>query len=133
MTRRLLGLLAAGLMAVSVGGCNTQLLSKSDILDLDSNLHVDPSGNFTVPGTWELKYSYDCSKQKSEGLADLNRYDMIIYNSDDQSTNFEHPEIHLTGSRHDEVLKFSRGGTFKIFIDTRCDWHFSVIDTGGSK
>ena len=133
MPRRLLSLLCAAAAAVSLAGCNTTLLSKSDILDIDSTLQVDPTGNFTVPGTWELHYSYDCSKQRSEGLADLNRFDMIVYDSDDASTNFEHPELHLQGAKHSGVLNFKRGGTFYVFIDSRCDWKLSVVDTSGSR
>ena len=133
MTRRLLTTAAAVLMAFAVGGCNAQLLTQSNILDLDSNQMVDPTGNFTLAGSWELKFNYDCSKQHSEGMAGLDRVDLIVYNSDDNSTNFEHPEVHLTGRKQNEVLKFKRGGTFHVYIDTQCDWRLSVIDTNGSK
>jgi len=131
ISRRLVSAFTAVALGLCLAGCNTQLLTRANILDLDSNSNVDPSGNFTAPGSWELHVTYDCSKQKSQGVADLNRFDMIVYNSDDASSNFEHPEVHLTGPKHTQLLKFKRGGTFYIDIDSRCDWRLSVVDTSG--
>lgn len=121
---------AAGL-ALSLTGCNTSLLTHQAVLTTDNTQTGQESTNFTVPGRWELHYSYDCSKQHSEGLAALNGFGLSVFNADDKSLDGEHPLLVLTGNKHSGVLKFQRGGTFFLDVLTRCDWRVSAVDTSG--
>ena len=61
-----------------------------------------------------------------------NRFDMIIYNGDDDSTNSEHPELHWKGRGKRQTLHFKRPGTYYISIDSRCDWRIRVLDRSQS-
>jgi hypothetical protein len=122
------------LMAASatLAGCNAQLLTQTDLLDVDSTQNINPTGNFTVNGAWELKYKYDCAKQKSEGIGDINRFHMVVFNSDDLATNSEHSEVQVEGPKKSDVLHFKRPGTFYVDVDSHCDWRISIIETGGT-
>ena len=119
----------AALLMLGLAACNLKLSSSLDIGELDSSTY-DPSstGHFTAPGKWDLALNYDCTKQKSEGIAGINTFDMIVYNADDESSNSEHPELHLTGIKKVETLHFLRGGTFRISVDSRCDWRVRAVD-----
>jgi hypothetical protein len=129
MMRVVAGLVAGGLALLALQGCNAQLLTQTDVLDVDNFQAINPTGNFTLAGTWDLKYAFDCSKQRSQGLAGLNQFGMTVYNSDDDSANAEHPTLNLKGSKGGATIHFKRGGTFRVKIDSRCDWRISVIDT----
>jgi len=116
-------------MALMLVGCSAKLQSSADILDLQGDQRIDASSKFSSPRSWDLQYGYDCSRQVSEGIPDINRFDLIVYNGDDSSTASEHPELHLEGRKKASVLHFRRGGTYYLAVDSRCDWHVSVIDT----
>ena len=122
----------AALVVTLVAACNGNLLATSQILDVDSTQGIDPTGNFAVNGAWELKYSWDCARQASEQVADINRFGLIVYNSDDDSTDYEHPELHLKGPRGGATLRFSRGGEFYVSVDSPCDWRLQVVDLAQS-
>lgn len=121
--------LLAGLMVLALCACNLKLSSSTDIIDLDNTSYdPSPSGHFTTAGKWDILMNYDCTKQKSEGIAGIDTFDMIVYNADDMSSNSEHPELHLQGVKKTETLHFYRSGTFHISVDSRCDWRVRVLD-----
>ena len=118
--------LACVLTCFLLAGCSTGLLHSSVVLDTDSTQL--PPGQVVLPGAWTLKYSWDCSRQAVQGISQIDRFDLVVYNDDDFSTNFEHPELHLTGRRGGGTLDFKRGGAFKPVVDTPCDWTLKVTD-----
>jgi hypothetical protein len=73
-------------------------------------------------------YSWDCSRQASERVSGVDRFDMIVYNSDDMSTAFEHPEVHRTGRKGGATLHFTTPGEYNAAVDTVCDWHLQAVD-----
>jgi hypothetical protein len=109
--------------------CNLKFAGSTDLVNLDSTQSNNMSGNFTVPGTWDLKYSWDCSKQASQGATDIDRFSMSIYNSDDDSTAFEHPDTTRKGRSGGETLHFKHSGQYYFTIDSPCDWQAKVVDT----
>lgn len=130
MTRWMAPVIVLALVALS--GCSGQLLKTSQIMDIDSSLRIDPTGSFTVAASWDLKYTYDCSSQKSQGLASANQVTITVYNSDDDSLNAEHPTIVAHGRSGGATLHFKRGGTFYAQIDTVCSWRVVVVDLNGA-
>lgn len=118
---------AAALLLFAGTACGNRLLTSSVIQDVDSSQNVKP-GNFTVNGKWDLVYSWDCSRQRSERMSDINRFAMTIYYTDDMSTAFEHPYVKLTGAGGKGVLHYQRGGEYKVVPDTPCDWRIQVVD-----
>ena len=134
MTRIVRFALAASVAPLLLSGCGgLKLLSQAEVLSVDSSQvgSVEGSattGQFSVPAKWQLNVKYDCSKQKSEGIAGVDTFDMIVYNGDDDSENAEHPELHLTGRKKTMSLTFKRGGTFYFNVDSRCDWNLRVLD-----
>ena len=110
------------LAAVLLTACSTQLLSSSQVLDIDSAQGIDPTGNFTVTGAWDLAYTYDCSRQRSEGLGGADGFSFTVFNSDDHSLASEHPELKVKGRNGRGTLHFKRGGIYYVRIDSICDW-----------
>jgi hypothetical protein len=124
----------AGTVALLLSGCSVRLLSQTAVISVDNSqagAGGDSTGQFSVPGAWDLKFNHDCSRKKSEGLPGADALDMTIYNADDDSTNSEHPEVHLTGAKAARVLHFNRGGSFYVKVDSRCDWRVQVLDRSG--
>jgi hypothetical protein len=118
--------------AVILGGCSAQALSSARVMDIDSAQGVNPTGNFTMAGKWDLNYHFDCSKQRSEGINNAKGFSMIVYNSDDASAAFEHPELKVRATSGGETLHFHRGGTYRVAIDSLCDWRISADDLSGT-
>ena len=127
LVRSALAVVVAGL---SLSACSAQLLSQTDVLDLDSSQNINPTGNFSVTGTWTLTGSFDCSRARARGASGASGLQMTVINSDDQSSNSEHPQVTLSGTKGSQTLRFTRGGTFSVQVDTPCDWHLSVVDMG---
>ena len=126
-------LLLVPLLALTgLAGCSGQLLKQSQIMDIDNNLHINPTGSFSVDRSWDLKYSYDCSAQKSQGLTGADRVTVIVFNSDDDTYNAEHGRVTVRGTRGAETLHFKRGGTFYVQMDTVCSWRVVVLDLNGA-
>ncbi len=119
-------------LLLGLGGCSGQLLKTAQVMDLDSSLHINPTGSFTVAAAWDLKYTYDCSSQHSQGLLKANKATVIVYNSDDDSLNAEHPRVTAQGLSGGATVHFKRGGTFYAEVDTVCSWRVVVIDLNGA-
>lgn len=85
------------------------------------------TARFAPPGAWDLAYSWDCAHADSEGLPGIQGIDAVIYNSDDQSTAFEHPEVINKAPRGKGVLHYQRGGDYYVHLETRCDWTIDVV------
>jgi hypothetical protein len=125
--RRMSVWLCAAAVVMSLGGCSDRLLTSSVILDADSS-QGGPPGNFALPGRWDLKYSWDCSRQNSRMMSGSNQFGFVVYNTDDQSTAFQHPDFNGKGPTGVGTLHYDRGGEFQITIDSMCDWRVQVID-----
>lgn len=119
--------IAGAVFALALAACG-QTGPRPPVVDLDSGSHAITTGPFQVPGTWDVKYSWDCSKQHSEGLKSLDRLELDVYNSDDDSTAFETPVINGTGSSGGSTVHYQRGGWYYINIACPCDWRLQVID-----
>ena len=111
-------------------GCNLQALSAAEVVSIDSTQGVDPTGNFTVPGRWDLSYNWDCSRELSQGVAGADRFDMTVYNADDASLAAEHPQVTVLKRKGGSTMHFQRGGTYYVQVDSACDWRLSVEDLG---
>lgn len=123
-------LVAFVLAAWCVTACGTQ--QEIRYVDMDSASHRGGSGNFNPLGSWDMKYTWNCARQHSENLRDLDRLDLTVYNADDDSTAFEHPEVHVTGAKGGATLHYQRSGWYYITIDSPCDWKLLVVDTSRS-
>jgi hypothetical protein len=120
-------LLASLLLAWCVCACGAQ--QQIRYVDMDSASHRTGTGNFHPVGSWDMKYSWDCARQHSENLKDLDRLNLTVYNADDDSTAFEHPELHVTGTKGGATLHYQRAGWYYATIESPCDWKLQVIDT----
>ena len=117
--------------ALALAGCSNQLLKNTQVLDVDSSLHVDPTGSFTVAAAWDLKYTFDCSSQLSQRLIPAGQVTLTVFDSDDQSFNAEHPNLTASGRSGGSTVHFSRGGTFYVQVTSPCSWRVVVTDLAG--
>jgi hypothetical protein len=124
MMRRLALLLAAA-WALSACGPTQQI----NFVDMDSGQNRSTSAPFNPTGTWDMTYSWDCKRQHSEGIKDLDRLSLTVYNSDDDSTAFETPEVSVKGSSGKSTVHYKRSGWYYITIDSPCDWRLQAVDT----
>jgi hypothetical protein len=122
----------AVLMTAVLSGCSGKLLTTTQILDVDSTLRLDPTGSFTVGGAWDLKYTFDCSSQQSQRILNAGQVTLTVFDSDDDSLNFEHPKVTATGRSGGARLHFTRGGTFYVLVETVCSWRVVVVDLNGA-
>jgi hypothetical protein len=113
--------------------CNGGVTTQTDLLTLESGAGVSGTGKFHVTGSWDIKLTYDCSRQLAEkvsGAAD--GVSLTVYNADDQSEAFEHPESQWKGARGSQVLHFKRIGPYSVTVDSKCDWRLAVVDNGAN-
>lgn len=123
-------LIILALLATTVAGCKSRLLTTTQILDIDSGSKRAQTAPFNVLGTWDMTYSFDCQRQHTEGLKDLDRFDLTVYNSDDDSTSFESPEQHDRAAKGGQTVHYTRGGWYYIKVDSPCDWRLEVVQLG---
>ncbi len=129
--RRLAALLLLLLLTGALSGCNGGVAAKTDIVDVESGAGVAGSGKFDATGPWDLTLSYDCSRQLAEKVPGAaNGVTLTVYNADDQSEAFEHPESVWKDARGNRALHFQRPGPYWIAVDSRCDWHLLVAGSG---
>jgi hypothetical protein len=129
MARSLLLVAAAAALA----GCNSGVATQTDLVDVESGGGVIGTGKFDATGTWDLKVAYDCTHQLSEHVPGAtNGVSLTVYNADDQSEAFEHPESQWKGSQGTQLLHFKRPGPYSVAVDSTCDWHLVIIDTSGT-
>lgn len=112
--------------ALLIAGCG-HTLANSVVLDTDSSQVGEP-GSFVVTGRWDLKYSWDCSRQHSERLTGLDTFDMRIDNTEDMSGAADHPALDRTGAKGTGVLHFQHAGEYSVVLNTACDWRVQAID-----
>jgi hypothetical protein len=122
----------AALMTAVLSGCSGQLLKNTQILDVDSSIHVNPTGSFTAGAAWDLKYTFDCSNQQSQRILNAGQVTLTVFDSDDDSLNFEHPTATAKGRNGGATLHFTRGGTFYVLVETVCSWRVVVLDLNGA-
>ena len=130
MSRRLLAATAL-LATLLLSGCSNRLLKNTQVLDVDSSLHIDPTGSFTVAAAWDLRYTYDCSSQLSRQVGNAGHISLSVLDSDDQSYNFEHPSVSASGRSGGATLHFTMGGTFYVQVTSVCSWRVVVTDLNG--
>jgi hypothetical protein len=123
--RRILLVAATVLLA----GCSLKFGQSNVLLDVDAASRMNPTDKFTVTGTWDLKYSWDCSKQISQGVGDTSHFGMIIFNADDDTTAFENPETDRTGRSGHDTYHFKQPGAYYVKVNSSCDWRVQVTDT----
>jgi hypothetical protein len=132
MTRRTLQTLLLLATTAALAGCNSGVATQTDLVDTESGAGVAGSGTFKATGSWDLKLSYDCTRQLAEKVPGAaSGIQLTVYNGDDQSEAFEHPESHWKGAHGNQVLHFKRSGPYSVAVDSKCDWRLVVIDTSG--
>lgn len=110
-------------------GCNLGQAQSAILVDTDSTSGTTRSvAPFTVNGPWQIKYSFDCSKQNSEGVLNANQFTLDVFNGDDNSTAFEHPQTTYVSVQRKGTLGFKTPGDYYLHVDTLCDWTLQVID-----
>ena len=133
MKRRMLPPLLLLASVLALAGCNSGVATQTDLVDVESGAGVAGSGMFKAAGTWDLKLSYDCTRQLSENVPGANAgVSLTVYNGDDQSEAFEHPESQWKSPKGNQVLHFKRSGPYSVAVDSKCDWHLVVVDTSGN-
>lgn len=124
--RRALIVLAAVTSSVVLAACGSGPQRGQDLYVVSSSGNGN-TARFAPVGAWDLSYSWDCAKAISEGIPGVQGIDAVIYNSDDQSTAFEHPEVTGKAVRGKGVLHYKRGGDYFVGLQTRCDWTIDVV------
>ena len=110
-------------------GCNLGQSQNAILVDKDSTTGTTQSlAPFTVSGPWQIKYTFDCTKQNSEELLNVNQFTVDVFNGDDNSTAFEHPQTTLVSVKRQGTLNFKTPGNYYLHIDTQCDWTLQAID-----
>jgi hypothetical protein len=110
-------------------GCGLSQSQTALLVDTDSTTGAARSlAPFTVPGAWQIKYTFDCTKQNSEELLDVNQFTIDVFNGDDNSTAFEHPQTTFVSVKRQGTLDFKTPGNYYLHTDTPCDWTLQVID-----
>lgn len=128
MMRRALTVVAAVSVLAGCGGPRRQIR----FVDLDSGSGRTQSGTFHPTGSWKMTYSWDCARQRSQGIKELDRLNLEIFNADDGSSSFETPEVHETGPKGEGSVDYRRSGWYYISIESPCDWRLVVLDTSRS-
>jgi hypothetical protein len=133
MTRRMVQPLLLLASALALAGCNTGVATHTDLVDVESGAGVAGSGTFKAPGTWDLKLSYDCTRQLAENVPGAAAgIGLTVYNADDQSEAFEHPQSQWKATHGNQLLHFKRSGPYSVAVDSKCDWHLVVVDTSAN-
>ena len=117
------------LSSCSLGGSRSTIL-----LDRDSTSGASQTTSaFAVSGPWQIRYTFDCTKQNSEGVLNSDQFTVDVFNGDDNSTAYEHPQTTVVSVKRKGVLAFSTPGNYYLHVDTACDWTLQVVDaTGGA-
>lgn len=132
MTRRWLRALPI-LAVLFVAGCTTGTATTTNLVDVQGADGVAGTGKFDTLGAWDLKLTYDCSRQLDEKVPGASTgVSLTVYNADDQSEAFEHPESQWKGAEGTQRLHFTRPGPYSVAVDSKCDWHVTVVDSGGN-
>jgi hypothetical protein len=118
---------AAAAAVLLLGACGAGRGMADVVLDTDSNQSSGMTG-FTVQGAWVLKYSWDCQREAAEGLQGIDHFDMLVTNTEDLSTAFEHPEVTREGRRGSGTLHYGHAGEYEVDFNTKCDWTLQVVD-----
>jgi len=123
---------AAATVAVAgtvLSGCNFGGAQSAILVDSDSTTGTTRSlAPFAVSGPWRIKYTFDCTKEISEGVLNVNQFTIDVFNGDDNSTAFEHPQTTLVSVKRQGTLNFTTPGNYYLHVDTQCDWTLQVID-----
>lgn len=125
MTRR--GLVVVACLGAVLAGCG----GASTNGDVIASFPVSGTGStphFIPPGAWELQYSWDCARVSAQEMPGAHGIDLVVYNADDDSTSFEHPETQSTKTHGSGVLTYKRPGPYYVMAQTQCDWQVSVVD-----
>jgi len=124
-------------VAVGLSACanpfTAATLANQIILDADSSASQARTATFTAPGRWDLKYSWDCSTQRSQGQQQATGMGIIVYNADDDSTAVENPEVHQAGKGGQATLHFKLGGPYYLVVTSECTWRIQVLDKSTSR
>ena len=134
MSTRAIAAVPALLAAVlALTGCSGSVASQTDLVEVEGGAGVSGSGTFHATGSWDLKLTYDCAHQLAEKVPGATSgVHLTVYNADDQSEAFEHPEAQWKGAAGSQVLHFKRSGPYSVSVDSKCDWHLVVVDTSGT-
>jgi hypothetical protein len=110
-------------------GCSLGQSQSAILVDTDSTNGTARSlAPFTVSGHWQIKYTFDCTKQNSEEVLNVNQFTVDVFNGDDNSTAFEHPQTTFVSVKRQGTLNFTTPGNYYLHVDTQCDWTVQVID-----
>jgi hypothetical protein len=121
--------LVAVLILAALAGCKRAPDRAIRFVDLDSGSHATKTGTFHPTGSWKMTYSWDCKRQHSEGLDQLDRFALEVFNADDDSTSFETPEINATGPTGKSTVPYTRSGWYYVTVNSPCDWRLIAEDT----
>lgn len=131
----LVAVLRAAAMCLTAGtllcGCGLGQSQSALLVDADSTSGTTQSlSPFAVSGPWQLKYTFDCTKANSEGVLDADELTVDVFNGDDNSLAFEHPQTTLVSVQRRGALSFKTPGNYYVHVDTKCDWTMQVLDLG---
>jgi len=71
---------------------------------------------FTVPKSWQLDWSYDCSNFGSQG-----NFVVSVYNADG-SPSYNNTTVNQLGKSGSDTEYYHTGGTFYFEINSECSW-----------
>ncbi|HXA29486.1 MAG TPA: hypothetical protein VN193_12175 [Candidatus Angelobacter sp.] len=129
----LLALLRTAVGGVAAGtllcGCSLGQAQSAILVDTDSTTGTAQSlAPFRVSGPWQVRYTFDCTKQNSEEVLNVNQFTLDVFNGDDNSTAFEHPQTTFVAVKRQGTLNFSTPGNYYLHVDTQCDWTLQAVD-----
>jgi hypothetical protein len=84
--------------------------------------------NFSTFGPWDLSYKWDCTAAKAQGTRIVKPFGVIVFNSDDDSTVEENPEINKTELKGSGSVRYARRGQYYLRATSSCNYRVRVLD-----
>jgi len=109
-------------------GCTGSSKSGDVLAVYSSTANAGQTGRFKPAGAWDLEYSFNCSRERSEGVPGAKGLALTVHNSDDDSLAFENPQANSGAFQGKGVLHFKESGDYYVGMQTRCDWDVSIVN-----
>ena len=116
--------LLAGVMALAA--CTAQDTASQVLLDAPATgpgqLPV-----FAAPGAWQIRYSWDCSAQRSQGNPAAGHFGFTVINEDDGSQAGLGGQVSKSGEKGHGLYGYRLPGQYHLVVDTVCKYEVKVL------
>ena len=90
---------------------------------LDHSGTGNASATFVATSSWDLRWSYDCSRNGGTGI-----FVVDVYGAD-RTPDFKHPGVSEQGDRDSAVYRVPESGRFYLDVTTTCSWTLKVTES----